>query len=182
MKPSIKLIAAAVGLMLAGTVTVLYQEKQSLQEQLILAQANASALRQDRQHMQEELDAVQERNFANEEATSAVTPETSCIQTFSGTLRTSSYQDRALEAGVSPSLFPDTTVLLLHLETPKAAIGYAPGDSVATKREITVVRVPVGLDTNGKTANIEVSEPVFWPSDASGLLWDLDLSELQSLN
>lgn len=174
-------IAVATTIALVGTIAALYHECQSLQEQLILEQATTSVLRQDCQRMQKELDVRRQQAFASGEAASTNAPEANCVQTFCGTLYTSSYQNRALEAGISPSAFPEADVLLLHLEAPRTAIGYATGDSVASEHEVVLIRVPDGLGASNDSISIEVSEPVFWASDVSGLLWDLDLSGLQSL-
>lgn len=175
------LVAVAVAIALAGTVVALYHERQSLQEQLILEQASTSVLRQDCQRMQKELDESRRQALASEEAVSAGAPEASCAQTFRGTFHVSSFQDRALEAGIPPSTFPEADVLLLRLESPQTAIGYTAGDSVASEREVALIRVPDGLGVSGESIGVEVGEPVFWASDVSGLLWDLDLSGMQSL-
>lgn len=182
LKPNgFRLIAATVAIVLVGMVVVLCYERQSLREQLILEQANASVLRQDCQRMQREINDSRRQTCARKGTTSADTSETNCAQTFRGTLRASSYQDRAVEVGIPPNTFPKTDVLLLHLEAPQTAIGYVAGDSVASERDVALIRVPDGLGVNGEFISIEVGEPVFWASDVSGQLWDLDLSGLQSL-
>lgn len=102
-------------------------------------------------------------------------------QAFSGVLHVSSYSERANETGTSADMFPDTPVMLLILESPKNATGYSVGDDTPSVREIEVIRVPDGIGANGESVTIDICEPVYWPSDVSGLLWGLDLSELESL-
>lgn len=182
LRPSgFRLIAVTVVIVLVGVVVVLCHKCQSLQEQLILEQANASVLRQDCQRMQRELDKSRGQAFASKGPTSADASEANCAQKFCGTLRASSYRGRALEVGMSPNTFPEADVLLLHLEAPQTAIGYTTGDSMTSEREVALIRVPDGLGASGESISIEVNEPVFWASDVSGQLWDLDLSGLQSL-
>lgn len=182
LRPSgFRLIAVTVVIVLVGVVVALCHKCQSLQEQLILEQANASVLRQDCQRMQRELDESWGQAFASKGATRADASEASCAQIFHGTLHTSSYRGRALEVGMPPSMFPEADVLLLYLEASRIAIGYTTGDSMASGCEVALIRVPDGLGASGESVSIEVDEPVFWASDVSGQLWDLDLSGLQSL-
>ena len=154
---------------------------QAWQEQAIIKQAQESAMRQNHQHIQEEIEAKQQNGTTSQESTATSMNESTGMQTFSGTLQASSYRERASIVGASVEMFPDAPVTLFILEAPTNATGYSIGDGASSVREIAVIRVPDNIGRNGESATIDICEPVYWPSDVSGLLWDLDLSELESL-
>lgn len=153
---------------------------QAWEEQRIIDQARESVLRQDRQHLQEEAKAA-EQAAANDDSLNIVTNTSTPTQSFNGTLQLSSYHERASEVDAPVSMFPDAPIMLLTLETPTSVTGYNFGDDALSTREITVIRVPDSIGANGEKISIEVQDPVCFPSDVSGLLWDLDLSGLESL-
>lgn len=170
------LVVAAAMLTIGGILVFTFQTRE---EQEIINETQESVLRQDRQHLQEEIQAT-EQAAINYDSASSTTAESALSQSFSGTLRLSSYHERASEAGAPVSMFPDAPIMLLVLETPTSVTGYS-FDDAPSVREITVIRVPGSIGTNGEKASIEIQGPVYWASDVSGLLWDLDLSELESL-
>ncbi len=169
---------AVVAIMLVlGAAAAIFLVYQHWQEQRIVIEAQESAQRQDRQHMQEELEAIEHRQpgECSDESAAAQT------QAFSGTLLESSYRERATEVQAPAEEFPNASVLLLQLSSPTSAIGYSAGDAAPTERTIGIVRVPDDLGINGDLITVEIDESVYWPSDISGVLWDLDLSESRSL-
>ena len=181
MRPSKdRLLSIIVVTALAITGCVVAFGCQKWEEQRILDETQESVLRQDRQHIQEETESTEEA-LANSSAKNSYVDESTLTQRFSGALKTSSYHERAAEVGVSASMFPDAPVMLFVLEAPINTKGYSIGGEAPSVREIEVIRVPVGIGADGESVAIDICEQVYWPSDVSGLLWDLDLSELESL-
>lgn len=178
LKPQLFVIGAA--LVLIVVLLIGYWGYQSYIEQRIIYETQESVLRQDRQHLQEEAKAA-EQAAANDDSLNIVTNTSTPTQSFNGTLQLSSYHERASEVDAPVSMFPDAPIMLLTLETPTSVTGYNFGDDALSTREITVIRVPDSIAANGEKISIEVQDPVSFPSDVSGLLWDLDLSELESL-
>lgn len=170
------MVANVVAVLVAIVIIAVFAHH-ALQEQWIIQMTTESALRQGSQYMEEELES------RNQELSSEKVDESASAQTqaFSGTLLESSYQERASEVQAPAEAFPDAPVLLLHLTTPANATGYVPGDASPSDRMVNIVRVPDNLGAAGEHITIEVDEPLYWPSDISGALWDLDLSELQSI-
>lgn len=168
------MIAAIIGIAIIAFLAIsFFTAYHSQKEQEILEEARYSAIRQDQQHLREEMNAPQ----VEEESQG----ESAHLQTFSGTILESSYQERASEVAAPTEVFPDAPALLLQLASPASAIGFSYGDSTPSERLISTIRVPSDLGTNGELITIEIDEPIYWPSDVSGMLWDLDLSELQSI-
>ncbi len=163
-------------ILVLGAAVALFIAYQHWQEQRIVIEAQESTQRQDRQHMQEEPE-IEHRQPGESSVESAAVQ----TQAFSGTLLESSYRKRATEVQAPAEEFPNTFVLLLQLSSPTSAIGYSAGDVAPTERTVSAVRVPDDLGINGELITVEIDEPVYWPSDISGALWDLDLSELRTL-
>lgn len=148
--------------------------------QTILEETQESVRRQDSQHLREEAKAAEQASMNNDSASNAANTAAS-TQSFSGTLQLSSYHERAEEVGASAAMFPDAPILLLVLDIPIRATGYSVGDDVPSVREIAAIRVPDSIGVDEEKISIEVQDAVYFPGDVSGLLWDLDLSELESL-
>lgn len=171
-------LIVAVAILAIGGISVF--AFQAWEEQKIISEAQESVRRQDRQHLREEAKAVEQATL-NDDSASNTTAKSTSSQSFSGTMLLSSYHERAAEVGAPADMFPDAPIMLLTLEFPTSATGYSIGDDTPSIREITVIRVPDSIDASGEKISIEIQDHVYFPSDVSGLLWDLDLSELESL-
>lgn len=103
-------------------------------------------------------------------------------QTLIGEVRQSTMKERATEVGAPVDAFLDQPVTLLVLESPASVFGFDVGSrSYISERSVSVIRIPDDSASDGETVGIELDEAACWPSDISGMLWDLDATNQQSV-